>query len=98
MGKVDIEFGTKCSQCSIGRIEQGFCGNIIHRSEPFSLEDSPQCLCDIQMWTIWRKEKEEQSSLLPYRAKFPHEFTPMNACIVKYNAAGRALPTYACRQ
>lgn len=85
MSKVDIEFGSKRTQCSIGRIEQRVCGNIIHRSEPFALEDSPQCLCDIQMWAIWRKEQEEQSSLLPYRAKFPHEFAPMNACIVKYN-------------
>lgn len=85
MSKVYIESCTKCRQCSIGCIEQGICGNIIHRSEPFALEDSPQCLSDIQMWTIWRKKKEEQSSLLPYWSEFPHEFTPMNACVVKYN-------------
>lgn len=85
MAKVDVEFGTQCSQCSIGRIEQGICGKIIHRSEPFALEYSPQCFCNIQMWTIWRKEKEKQTTLLPYRTKFLHEFTPMNACIIKYN-------------
>lgn len=37
------------------------------------------------MWTIWLKEKEEQTALFPYRAKFPHEFTPVDACIIKYN-------------
>lgn len=85
MGKVDIEFGTKFSHRPIGCIEQGICGNIVHRSEPFALEYSPQRFCNIKMWTIWRKKKEEQTTLLPYRAKFPHEFAPMNACVVKYN-------------
>lgn len=85
MCKVDIEFRTKWSQCSIGRIKQGVCGNIIHRSEPFALEDSPQCLCNIQMRTVWRKEEEKQAPLFPYRAKFPHKFTPVHTCVVKYN-------------
>ena len=49
MGKFDIVFRTKCSQLSSGRIEQGICGNIIHRSEPFALEYSPQHLCNIQV-------------------------------------------------
>lgn len=85
MGKIDLEFRSKCSQCSISRIEQGICGNIIYRSEPFTLEDSPERLCNIQMWAVWRKEKEEQAALLPYRAKFPHESASVYACIVKYN-------------
>lgn len=58
---------------------------MFHRSEPFALKDSPLGLCNIQMWTIWRKEKEKQTTLLPYRTKFLHEFTPMNTCIIKYN-------------
>ncbi len=83
MGKFDIEFRSKCRQRTIGCVKQGFCGKIIHKSEPFALEDSPQRFCDIQMWTIWREKEEEQSTLLPYWAKFPHEFTPVYACIVK---------------
>lgn len=85
MGKVDIEFSAECSQSSIGRIEQGVCGAIIHRPEPFALEDSPQCLCYIQMWTVWRKKEEKQTALLPYRPKFPHKFTSVHTRIVKYN-------------
>ena len=85
MCKVDFEFSTKCLQGSIGCVKQGVCGNIIHRSEPFALEYSPQRLCDIQMWAVWRKKKEEQTALLPYRTKFPHESASVYACIVKYN-------------
>ena len=85
MGKVEIEFSAECSQSSIGRIEQGVCGAIIHSPEPFALEDSPQCLCYIQMWTVWRKKEEKQTALLPYRPKFPHKFTSVHTRIVKYN-------------
>ena len=85
MCKSDIEFNSKCHQYSIGRIQQGVCGKIIHRSEPFALEDSPQCLCDIQLKTIRRKEEKELSSFLPYRTKFLHEFTHVYACIVKHH-------------
>lgn len=85
MGKVDVEFSSKCSERTVGCIKERICGAIIHRSEPFALKDPPQSLCDIQMWTVWRKKKEEQTAFFPYRAKFPHEFAPVYACIVKYN-------------
>ena len=58
MDKIDIEFRFKCSQCTVGCIEQGICGGIIRRSEPFALEDSPKRLGDIQMWTVRWEEKE----------------------------------------
>ena len=58
MGKIDIEFRSKCSQCTVGCIEHGICGAIIRRSEPFALEDSPKRLGDIQMWTVRWEEKE----------------------------------------
>ena len=85
MGKIDIEFRTKSSQSTIGCVKQGVCGKIIHRSEPFTLEDSPQSLRDIQMRTVWRKKEEEQTPLFPYRAKFLHELTPVYAGIVKHH-------------
>lgn len=84
MGKIDIEFRSNCSQRPIGRIKQGVCGKIIHRSEPFALEDSPQSFRDVQMRTIWRKKEKKQSAFLPYWAKFPYEFTPVYARIVKH--------------
>ena len=85
MGKIDIEFRSKRSQRTVGCIEQGICGAIIRRSEPFALEDSPERLGDIQMRAVRREEKEIQSTFLPYRTEFPHELASMDACIVKDN-------------
>ena len=85
MGKIDIEFRTKSCQRTVGCIEQGICGTIIRRSEPFALEDSPERLGDIQMWTVRWKEKEIQPTFLPYWTEFPHEFASVDACIVKDN-------------
>lgn len=85
MGKIDIEFRSKCSQRAVGSIEQGICGAIIRRSEPFALEYSPERLGDVQMWAIWWEGKEIQSTFLPYRTEFPHEFASVDACIVKNN-------------
>ncbi len=85
MGKVDIEFRSKRCQRTVGCIKQGICGAIIRRSEPFALEDSPERLGDIQMRRVWRKEKEMQSTFLPYRPEFPHELASVDACIVKDN-------------
>lgn len=83
MGKINIEFRPECCQRSVGRIHQRFRGCIIHRSEPFAFEYSPQSLSNIQVRTIWRQEKEEQSSFLPNRSEFGNEFSPMDTCIVK---------------
>ena len=85
MGKIDIEFRTNSSQSTIGCVKQGVCGKIIHRSEPFALEYSPQSLSDIQMRAVRWKKEDEQASLFPYRAKFLHEFTPVYAGIVKHH-------------
>lgn len=84
MGKIAIEFSSKSGQRSIGCIKQGVCGKIIHRSEPFALEDSPECLGDVEMRAIWRNKEEEQTSLLPYGVKFLHESAPVYARIVKH--------------
>ena len=59
MGKIDIEFRSKSGQSSIGCVKQGVCGKIIHRSEPFALEDSPECPGDVEMRGIWRDKEEE---------------------------------------
>ena len=87
MGKVDIEFSSKCSERTVGCVEKGICGAVIHRSEPFALEDSPERLGNIQMWTIWRQEKEKQSTLLPYRTEFTHKLASVDGRIVKDNTS-----------
>ena len=85
MGKVDIEFRSKCSQRTVSCIEKGICGAVIHRSEPFALENSPKRFGYIQMWTVWRQEKEKQSTFLPYRTEFTHELASVDGRIVKDN-------------
>ena len=85
MGKIYIQARFKSCQSTIGSIKQGICGKIIHRSEPFALEDSPQGLSDIQMRTVWRKKEEKQTPLLPYRTKFLHEPAPVYVGIVKHH-------------
>lgn len=85
MGKVNIEFSSKCSERTVGCIEKGIRGAVIRRPEPFALEYPPQCLRDIQMRTVWRQEKEKQTTLFPYRTKFLHELTSMDTRIVKYD-------------
>ena len=83
MCKLDIEFRSKCSQRTVGCIEQGIRGKIIRRFEPFALEDSPERLGDIQMWTVRWEEKEIQSTFLPDRTELPHELASVDTCIVK---------------
>lgn len=85
MGKINIDFRSKRSQRTVGCIEQGICGAIIRRSEPFALEDSPERLGYIQMWTVRWEEKEKQSTFLPYRTELTHKIASVNACIVKDN-------------
>ena len=95
MGKIDIEFRSKSSQSTIGCVKQGICGRIIHRSEPFAIEYSPQSLSDIQMRTVRWKKEDEQASLFPYRAKFLHAFRPVYAGIVKHH---KCIPADTHRQ
>ena len=65
MVKIDSESRPDCRQGSVGGIEQGVCVEIIHRSEPFSLEDAPKSLGNIKMWVIRREKEKEPPLLLP---------------------------------
>lgn len=85
MGKIDTKFRPESRQRSVGCIQQGVCGCIVHRSEPFALEYPPQCFGNIQMRTIRRQEKEEKTSFFPYGPEFGNEFAAMYTCIVQYN-------------
>ena len=64
MGKIDIEFRSKSSQRTVGCIEQGICGTIIRRSEPFALEDSPERLDDGKDGFLFEKKKKLYQSLI----------------------------------
>ena len=56
MGKIDIEFRSNRSQRTVCCIEQGICGAIIRRSEPFALEDSSERLGNIQCTVGGKRE------------------------------------------
>lgn len=85
MGKINIELRPESGQRSVSRIHQGVCGDIIHRSDPFALEDSPQCLSYIKMRTVWGKKEEEQPAFLPYGTQSLNELTSVHAGIVKHH-------------
>lgn len=70
-------------QSPIGGIEKHVRCYIILRSYPLAFENAPKCLCDIQLRRIWRQEKEEKSSPLPYRTEFLYFLVPMHRGVVK---------------
>lgn len=83
MYKINMQFRSECRQCSVCGIKQGICGNIIRRSDPFALEYTPKSLCNIQMRTVRRQEKEKKTAFLPYRSELCKYSSSMDACIVK---------------
>ena len=69
----------------VGGIEKHVRTHIVLRSYPFSFQYSPKCFCNVQMWGIWRKEEEEESSVFPYRPEFLYPPVPVHRGIVKHD-------------
>ena len=84
MCKIDIKFSSECRQSPVRSIQQGFCGHIVRRPEPFAFEYAPQCFRNVQMRGIWRQEEKEQSSFFPNGSKPAYEFAPVYFSIVQY--------------
>ena len=72
-------------QSSVGGIEKHVSSYIILWSYPLSFKNTPKCFRNIQLWRIWRQEKEKKTSLLPYWAKFFDLLVSMHGSIVKDN-------------
>lgn len=72
-------------QSSVGGIEKHVRSYIILWSYPLAFKNTPKCFRNIQLWRIWRQEKEEKSSLLPYWANFFDLLVSMYGSIVKDN-------------
>lgn len=85
MGKIDTQFCSYRSQRSISSVEQGVCGKIIRRPEPFTLEYTPQSFSNIQMWGIWRQKEEKKPTLFPYVPEFCKQLSAMDTCVVKHH-------------
>lgn len=72
-------------QSSVGGIEKHVSSYIILWSYPLSFKNTSKCFRNIQLWRIWRQEKEKKTSLLPYWAKFFDLLVSMHGSIVKDN-------------
>ena len=82
---IDTQPISNVRQCPVGGIEEHVRTCVILRPYPFPLQDSPKCLCNVQMWGIWWKEKQEKSSVFPYRSEFLNPLVPMHSSIVKHD-------------
>ena len=71
MSKIDIEFRSKTFQSTIGCVKKGVCGKIIHRPEPFAVEDAPHSLSYIQVWAVWRKRRRWTNHASPISVGVP---------------------------
>ena len=72
------------SQASVDSAGKRILIQIIRRVKPFFLEFSPKRLGDIQMWRVWRQEKQMQSSFLPIRNSFHDSLGFMYSGIIQY--------------
>ena len=79
-----MKFSSDCRQSSVRGIQQGFCGYIVRRPEPFTLEYAPQSFRNVQMRGIWGQEEKEQPSLSPHRSKLAYEFASVCFSVVQY--------------
>ena len=82
---IDMQSISNVRQCSVGGIEEHVCTCVILWSYPFPFQDSPKRFCNVQMWGIWWKEKQEKSPVFPYRAEFLNPLVPMHCSIVKHD-------------
>ena len=83
--KVNIQSVSDVSQRSVGCIEEHVSTPVVLWSYPFSFQDSPECLCNVQMRGVWRKEEEEKASLFPYRSEFLNPPVAMYCSVVKHD-------------
>lgn len=72
-------------QRPVGGIEERVRTCIVLWPYPFPFQYSPECFRDVQMWGVWRKEEDEETSLLPNWPEFLDPSVAMDGCIVKHH-------------
>lgn len=85
MRVVNEESFSNCRQRPIGGVEVIVCTHIVQRSDPFSLQYSPESLGNIQVWRIRRQIEKEQASFLPGRPQFPYFMITVDSGIIRYD-------------
>ena len=83
--KANIQSFSDVSQRSVGCIEKHVSTHVVLRPYPFSFQDSPECLCNVQMGGVWRKKEDEKASLFPYRSEFLNPPVAMYCGVVKHD-------------
>lgn len=82
---IDHLIKTDTVQNFFGGLKESMCINILGRLDPFGFENSPQCLCNIEIGRIRGKIKNVEPALPPDVNGFFHSASGMDACIVKDN-------------
>ena len=85
MGEIDYIFSTDSSEDFTSCLVKNGPAAIMMRLEPFPLKDSPDSLSYVEMWAIWRQEKEIETSLFPYISHLGNHSFSMNGGVVEYN-------------
>ena len=76
------------TQYLMGGVEERVCVNIMAWFNPFGFEYSPQSFSYIQVWRVWRKVENIESTRSPFVNRFLHKSICMDTCIIK-NDEGR---------
>ena len=72
-------------QCPVGGAKKRICTHVIHRSDPFSLQYSPECFRNVQMRGIRRQIEKEKSSFLPEVTQLSYFMIAVDTGIIKYD-------------
>ena len=72
-------------QSSVGGIEKHVRSLVILWSYPLAFQNVPKCFRYIQLWRVWRQEKEEKTSSFPDGTKLFNLLVPVHISIVKNN-------------
>lgn len=83
MFEIDRYSFANICQRSVDSIEKCVFRNIILRSDPFALQNSPKGFGNVQLGRIWWKIEKEQSTLLPQTAQLFYFSVSVNRCIIK---------------
>ena len=82
---VDKEERSDGSQSSVGGIEEGISGLVVLRSDPLSLEDSPQGLGKVEVRRVWREGEKKESPFLPNGSRILDHVATVDRCVVEHD-------------
>ena len=89
MGKVDFIFTSAYgSENFTSCLMKSLLAKIVVWLKPTSLEEAPHSLRDIEVWTVWREEKDVETFFLPLVDVLGDTSLPMNGSVVENHKGG----------